>query len=295
MSINIVLDNMIRFDPHDFPDEVIEGIKDLLRIPNPAKNRAEKEMLWGAKKLPDFIELWDEPSSRELVLPRGHWDTVSQFAHDYDLDLNWIDNTSHYSDCYKNVDLIPLREYQSKAIEKLVSFRGGIYSAPTGAGKSRVMLELIRSLHQKSIIICEKYDILDQWYRYALDAGFDSVGIIGNSLWDDNADLIIALRQSLYNKDLDQEWLNSFGTVVYDEMHHLSAPTAYDLIQRFPARYRFGCSATPDSDSDLFPIISAAIGPVVAESFLPEIGHHLVIPSVRVVDTEFRSEEHTSE
>src|ERR1039457_1006482 len=125
MSINIVLDNMIRFDPHDFPDEVIEGIKDLLRIPNPAKNRAEKEMLWGAKKLPDFIELWDEPSSRELVLPRGHWDTVSQFAHDYDLDLKWFDRTIYDPRYFSDVPKIDLRDYQNKAVAELYNFNGG--------------------------------------------------------------------------------------------------------------------------------------------------------------------------
>lgn len=288
MQINVVLDTHIRLNPHDFPIEVITNIKDLLRIPNPAKSRAEKEMLWGAKSLPEYIELWEEPTSHELVLPRGHWGTVSQFAHDYELDLNWVDRTTHYEDCHKNVELISLREYQSKAIEKLAKFCGGIYSAPTGAGKSRVMLELVRTLGQKTIIICEKTDIQDQWIKFASELGFDSIGEIGNGIWDDTKDITIALRQSLSNKDLDQNWYKQFGMVVIDEVHHLcSANTLIDLVQRFSARYRFGCSATPDSDPDLFPIASAVIGPIVHSTPIKEIGDHLVIPSIKVVKTEF--------
>jgi superfamily II DNA or RNA helicase len=288
MPLDIIIDNKIRFNPEYLDNSVLEEIFSQLRIDNPRKIRAEREMICGAENLPDYIELWKYSSHNKIEIPRGVRYKVLSLIADNDIEINLIDNTSHYKNYHKNVGLIPLRDYQSKAIEKLAIYNNGIYSAPTGAGKSRVMLELIRTLGQKTLIICEKTDIAQQWINFAQEFGFD-VGLAYEKIWDDDKDLIISLRQSLWRRkdELGQEWFDQFGTIIYDEVHHSVAETSFDLVQRFPARYRFGCSATPDADPELFPIAEAVIGPVVAISTPEEIGEHLVIPSVKVINTEF--------
>lgn len=277
MNIICTLDSNITLNHRDLPKQVLDEIFSHLRIPNPQKKIAEREMLWDAESLPDYIELWKYNSRNELVLPRGFYHKLFDIFTDNDVEASCRDRTVCDSRYLNNVGSISLRDYQSKAIEELAQHRQGIYSAPTGSGKTRVMLELIRALKQKTLIICEKIDILHQWDRMAIEFGFD----IGR-------DLFIGLRQGILATDNDKDWYNEFGCVIIDECHHAcSADTLIDLVQRFPARYRFGCSATPDSDPDLFPIARAVIGPVIAHSSPDEIGEHLAIPSVKVVKTDF--------
>ena len=291
---------MLRLGPTGLPSNVIEEIMNGLKIQNPAKKRAEKEMLYRSADIPEYIELWnwDRPSVRELgikhmVLPRGFKFDLEEILKKNNVEANWIDKTSFVEKHIFDNDIIPLRDYQLKAADRMIEQLNGIYKSSTGSGKSRVMLALVRACQQKTIVFCEKTDIQDQWIKFANELGFDSVGEIGDGSWEDGKNLTIALRQSVWargqseRRELNDSWYKQFGMVIWDEAHHVQASTAFDLIQRFPARYRFGCSATPDSDPDLFPIISAAIGPIVVSTPIKEIGKHLVIPSVRVIKTEF--------
>lgn len=290
--MDIIVDSSIRLNSSDLPKNVLEEIYNKLRVPNPRKITAEREMLWGAKNLPDYIEIWDMDVNGSLVLPRGFLKELDKILIDNDIGSNFIDKTFIGKErLFKNIDQIDLRDYQWKAFHELNIQSQGIYKAPTASGKTRTMLEVIRQAGQKTLVICEKKDIAIQWIKTAEELGIKNVGYIGNSSWQSDRDLVIGLRQSLWlssqTEAIKQDWFDQWGMVVVDECHHCTADTMIDLVQRFPAYYRFGCSATPDADPDLFPIAQAVIGPVVAESTPEEIGDHLVIPSVRVVKTEF--------
>lgn len=286
MKINCIIDSSIHLNPNDLPKEILGDILDYLTIDNPAKKLAHKEMLWGAKDIPERIKLYKYNSHNELVLPRGFRFVFEAIL--YRHNIFWDESGLEADDNYLyDIDEISLREYQNKAVNKLILMGFGIYKASTGSGKTRAMLELARRLHQKTIVVCEKIDIAHQWENTAFELGFGPCSVIADGEFDGRTSLVIALRQSLWNSSLPQEWFNQWGTFIVDESHHCSAETMFELAQRFPAYYRFGCSATPDSDEDLFPIARAVLGPVVAESTPEEIGEHLVIPSVKVIKTEF--------
>ncbi len=280
--IKTIVDSSLFIDIEELSRQTLKEIQDRLSVPNPAKKRAEREMLYNAENLPECIELW-KFDGNTLTLPRGFLPELEEIV-----DIELIDNRSKLSWIRHSYKVAIDRQYQEEAYGKLWFEEQGIYKAPTASGKTRVMLELIRRRQYKTIVICEKKDIAQQWIKAAEDLEFESVGYIGESICQDDRNLVIALRQSLWAADFAQEWFNMWGMVVVDEVHHLnSAETLINLVQRFPAPYRYGCSATPDSDSELFPIARAVIGPVVAESKLEEIREHLVIPSVRVIETEF--------
>lgn len=285
--MRILVDSSIHLNPDDLPENVLEEIYNKLRIPNPRKITAEREMLWGTKNLPDYIELWDMNVNGDLVLPRGFLNKLDSILIDNDIDNNYfIDKSVNNPILFSQVDYIKLRGYQQDSAFKLLLATQGIYKAPTGSGKTRTMLEVIRQSGQKTLVICEKSDIQQQWLDTSYKLGFKP-GSIADGEYDDDYDLVIGMRQTMISDFQDQDWYKQWGMVVVDECHHCTADTMIDLVQRFPAYYRFGCSATPDADPDLFPIAQAVLGPVVAESTPEEIGDHLVIPSVRVVKTEF--------
>lgn len=276
--MDIILGSSIKLDPNNLSKNVLKEILDVLTVPNPQKKVAEREMLWEADKIPSHLKLFKYNGHNELVLPRGflsHFKTILS-GHNIYADIK--DDRESDDNYFYDVPKISLRGYQNKAVADLIIAEQGIYKAMTGSGKTRAMLELARQCHQKTLIICEKNDIAVQWGNAARDFGFNL-----------GCDLIVSLRQALWAQrgNIYTDWFDELGCVIVDECHHCSAETMFELVQRFTARYRFGCSATPDSDQDLFPIARAVIGPVVAHSTPEEIGDHLVIPSVKVVKTEF--------
>ena len=292
-EITATIDTHIKFDPAQIDSKITKHILDCLTIDNYEKVVAERQMLYRASDMDDYIELWEWNNNGELVLPRGFLGTLGGILLNNSIVLNVVDNTESDDNYLCDVPQISLRVYQNRAVFDLIENEYGIYKAPTGAGKTRVMLELARECHQKTLVICEKKDILSQWSESAMDLHFDDTGTIGNGTWFEGPDIVFALRQSLINRgDLDQDWFNQWGMVILDECHHCAADTMFDLLQRFPARYRFGCSATPDSDPETFPIAKAVLGPVVHETSEESAAEALITPRVKVIDTDFEFDYH---
>lgn len=295
MQIQATIDTHIRFDPKPLSKNILEELLGRLRIKNSAKLRAQKELVWNADCMPDYIELWKWDNSDLLELPRGFVFEFEKILEDNDIEVKWNYEYINYlnKEIFENIKPIDLRMYQSEAVSELMSYRNGIYKAPTGSGKTRVMLELIRRCAQPTIIICEKKDILQQWVDSAREFGFDYTTWVDGEVYGEiDCNLHIALRQTILSNEkfIHNEVYYAFGCVVVDECHHCSSDSMFDLVQRFSALYRFGCSATPDSDPEIFPISRAVIGPVVHITSPEKAQSHLVIPSVRVVDTEFQFE-----
>lgn len=294
-KIQASIDSVISLDDAQLDLEIIAEIKSHLTIHNPQRAIALRELLWGADDLPKYLYLWKYIDNK-LVLPRGFVFAFEKILRNYEIKIDWKTNLSiNLVDMFDEPYL--LRDYQSNAGRTIVQYAQGVYKAPTGSGKTRTMLAVIRECEQKTIVFVEKKDLLKQWAIAAEKFGFDYVGIIGDRAWEDDADLTIALRQSVWNKSeqLDKYWYDQFGMVVWDECHHAGADSSFELIQKFPAYYRFGCSATPDSDPARWDLVKAVIGPIVADTSPEQASEALVIPSIKVVDTEFNFDYHPTE
>jgi superfamily II DNA or RNA helicase len=185
---------------------------------------------------------------------------------------------------------VELRDYQEPMCSALLEGQCGVVEAPTAAGKTAVTLEAIRRAGRNALVIVEKSSLAKQW----MDAvqrflGID-VGYIGEGSYR-LGPITIALRQALYaRKDefLANGFFSRWGTVVVDEAHHsATAWSLIELIQMFTSLNRWGVTATPDRDPEYFPVLQAVIGPVLWETTMRDAAEHLVIPRVRVLETEF--------
>jgi superfamily II DNA or RNA helicase len=89
--------------------------------------------------------------------------------------------------------------------------------------------------------------------------------------------VVIAVTQSVVNpkRDYPQEFYDSFGLIICDEVHRYAAALWQSAITKFPARYRLGLTATPERPDGLWPVIArhiASRGPILqAESLKPDI------------------------
>lgn len=284
----------IRISRNEIPPELGDAIAAKLSIRNPDKDRALSEHVYGAKEMPDEIKLWTEDTGN-VYLPRGFAHSLQALAQDHGIALDWQQQMTlrpkfeHYFKTWPEVDL---RGYQLQARQDMLEWASGIYMGPTGSGKTRVALEVMRLAGQPTLIIVDKTSLAKQWRTVIKESyGYDA-GAIGDGVWNEAKHVTVALRQSLWSRrdEIRAEFWKRFGMVIWDEVHHVSAQTVNDLAQRFPAFYRLGYSATPVWDPLLFPMIEAVIGPIVHRTLATDVGEARINPRVVVVPTEFERE-----
>lgn len=287
------IDSLIRVSISDVHEDLYEVITRDLSPKNPDKERALKEGIQAAKEMPDQIPLWRE-EGEDLVLPRGYAHRLEHAVVSLGQRIEWESSMTllPYSErCFRDWPAFELRDYQAPARDALLDWAQGIYKAPTGAGKSRVVLEFARWAGQRTLIVVGKTSLARQWQEMAREGYGYETGYIGEGEWRDE-DLSVAIWQTLHSRkdSLPAEFWASWGCVVADEVHHLSANSLSDIFNRFPAFYRIGCSATPRWDATLFPIVEAVIGPVIFETTDRDVGDRLVRPSVEIVESTFEAE-----
>jgi superfamily II DNA or RNA helicase len=145
-----------------------------------------------------------------------------------------------------------LRREQENAVKSISvlfqdpNFYGGIISLSCGSGKSILMLYLISMLKLKTLIVVHKDFLVKQWAEYIKTFLPDArVGIVQQSVCDYvGKDIVIGMVHSLSGRRYESGLYSSFGMLVVDEVHRISAPTWANVPQKFSAKYFVGLSAT---------------------------------------------------
>ncbi|HCG5509677.1 TPA: DEAD/DEAH box helicase [Vibrio parahaemolyticus] len=144
-----------------------------------------------------------------------------------------------------------LRNYQSEAVESVLSFlskkRGNpLVVAPTGAGKTLIIREVINRLLQKTnkriVILTPRVRLLQQIAEEV------SGGLLAGSLGhrDISSDVIISTTQSFIKHEVED-----VGYIIFDECHLLSFDETEEseirnrLVTSFPNVPIIGLTATP--------------------------------------------------
>lgn len=292
--MRVTLAENIRILRTDLAPEIVAAIEVQLTIPNPVKELAQRELLWGADRMDDNLRLYGYDEEGNLVLPIGFKHALFAGLGHYGITPELVDERVYVPFGQLGWDKLPtpieLRGYQEPMCQALIDGVCGVVEAPTAAGKTAVLLEAIRRSSQNALIIVEKASLAQQW----LEAVQEFLGVDAGYLGESSvrmSPITIALRQALWARREDlwrQGFFGYWGAVAIDECHHAAtAQSLIDLVQRFSSRYRWGVTATPDRDPGYFPILQAIVGPVLWETTMADAGDHLVIPRVRVLETEF--------
>jgi superfamily II DNA or RNA helicase len=157
---------------------------------------------------------------------------------------------------------INLRDFQRYPVRMLLERNQLILDSPPGSGKTVMMLVVIVLRGQKSLILVHAKELAVQWRDRCVEFLGYEPGIINADQFDIR-DITIVMVQSL-KKYLTQDFIDQWGLVVLDECHHAPAYTFNHLIQQFPARFRYGCTATVQGRSDgLDFMIPAVFGGII--------------------------------
>ncbi len=112
---------------------------------------------------------------------------------------------------------------------------------PTGAGKTFLALKAIAACNVSTLVVVPTIDLLHQWYA-RLENGFGTnIGV-----WYGQEKLLEPLTVTTYPSAwANAEHLgNQFKLLVFDEIHHLPAPSWHEIALMCAAPYRLGLTAT---------------------------------------------------
>jgi hypothetical protein len=130
---------------------------------------------------------------------------------------------------------------------------GGLISLKCGGGKTVLALYIISLLKKKTIVIVHKDFLMTQWrdriQQFLPEARIGKIQ--QNTIDIENKDIVLAMVQSLSQKEYDQSVFSSFGLAIFDECHHLGAEVFSKSMAKVASKYMLGLSATPDRKDGL--------------------------------------------
>ena len=117
-----------------------------------------------------------------------------------------------------------------------------IVNAWVSWGKTFTALAIANKLKQKTLIVTHTLALRAQWEKEVKKVFGVVPGIIGSGQFDLDHSFVIGNVQTLYRR------INSikdvFGTIILDEMHHVSSPTFTRIVDASKARYKIGLTGT---------------------------------------------------
>ncbi len=155
------------------------------------------------------------------------------------------------------------RPYQHEALARwLAAGSAGVVVLPTGAGKTLVAAMAIHETGLWTLAVVPTLDLLQQW-RVALAAALgvnaDDIGMFGGGEKEMKPLTIITYDSAaLYPRELKR-----FGLLIFDECHHLPAPTYRLIAESAFTPLRLGLSATPERSDMAHLDLERLIGPEV--------------------------------
>ncbi len=175
------------------------------------------------------------------------------------------------------------RDYQSEAVDSWVKAgHRGIVVLPTGAGKTILAIIAMERLQVATLIVVPTIVLVEQWRSVLANAFGVEVGALGGGSSE-----IKPITVSTYDSAAlrARELGDKFALIVFDEVHHLPAPSNALIALSYVAPYRLGLTATLGSDEEVIGELEQLVGPVIYEKRVDELaGRHLSDYTVHTIN-----------
>lgn len=185
------------------------------------------------------------------------------------------------------------RPYQHEALTNwLAEGSAGVIILPTGSGKTLVAAMAIHETGLWTLAVVPTLDLLRQWrtaLASVLSLSIDEIGIFGGGEKEMKPITIITYDSAaLYPRELKR-----FGLLIFDECHHLPAPTYRLIAESAFTPLRLGLSATPERSDMSHLDLERLVGPEVYRRSPAELteGRFLAQYKEVSIDIELSSED----
>ncbi len=177
------------------------------------------------------------------------------------------DEAPRFFDCPALRPRLPrLRPDQATALEAWERAGSrGVVVKPTGTGKTEIALAAVAHHRVSALVVAPLRDLMYQWQRRIRHGLGVEAGILGDGRRE-----VWPLTVTTY----DSAWIhmkeigNRYRLIVYDEAHHLPAPSLHESALECLAPMRLGLTATPWRADGRDRMLAELIGPVVFEETL---------------------------
>jgi len=157
-----------------------------------------------------------------------------------------------------------------------------IINAWVSWGKTFTGLAIAAKLGQKTLVVTHTTNLRNQWEKEVKKCFNLTPGRIGSGSFETSSPIVVGNIQSLYRK-ID-EIKHLFGTVVLDEMHHVSSPTFTRIIDEMPSRYKIGLTGTLERKDGRHVVFRDYFGNTV----LKPPKENYMTPEIDVIKSEIR-------
>ena len=173
-----------------------------------------------------------------------------------------------------------LRPSQKKVYDEIED--NAIINAWVSWGKTFTGLAIAGKLGQKTLVVTHTVPLRNQWAKEVEKVYGIKPGIIGSGQFDLDAPIVIGNTQTLY-RNVDKI-RKEFGTVILDEMHHVSSPTFSKILDTNYCRYKIGLSGTIERKDGKHVVFRDYFGNTL---FKPPKENYMT-PTVHIVPSEIR-------
>lgn len=261
-SVAVVSANQVFVEKKGIPAALLNRIVRIAAFRNPEFYKAQ------AMRLP----VWNKPRViccaenylKYIGLPRGCLDSLIDLleANEITVDIDDKRNSGIPIDVEFTGNLRP---DQNKAVTAMMKTEIGVLAAPTAFGKTVAAAAVIAGRKVSTIILVHRTALLDQWkssLKTFLKIPEGKLGVYGGGKKKQSGYIDIAVIQSVIRAENPAELLESYGQVIVDECHHLSAYSFESVLKMSGAKYVMGLTATPVRRDGQQPIVFMQCGPV---------------------------------
>ena len=157
-----------------------------------------------------------------------------------------------------------------------------IINAWVSWGKTFTALAIAKKLGQKTLVVVHTLALLKQWETEVKKVFGIQTGIIGSGKFNIDSPIVIGSVQSLYRRI--PAISDRFGTVILDEMHHVSSPTFGRIIDKNKSKYKLGLSGTIERKDGKHVVFRDYFGQTV----LKPPKENYMMPKVDIIHSEVR-------
>ena len=291
MKLKIIIDTHIKVNMKKISMACRKTLKDEFTKSNPDFWK-KKNMGFWLGDTPQYIKSYTI-SQPFLVLPRGSLNKIESILNEHDYEIGKIfDRTVICNDIRMNLKK-KLYDYQNEPANALVKHGNGIIRGPCGSGKTVILIGAMVTLQQPTLIIVHTKELARQWKARISEFTGIVPGNIGGGKRINIRPITVATQQTIW-KMKNPKWLNSFGCVIGDEIHHWAARTFQITASMLPAKYRIGASADERRKDNKEFLIYETFGPclyTITQDELIDIGKQLPV-HMEVIRSKYTNEDY---
>src|SRR5258708_8791987 len=172
-----------------------------------------------------------EDFPRQIALPRGCLNDVEQLLRKVKIKVVLRDEGcpgSHLAVSFRGT----LRSEQQAAADAMLRHDTGVLAATTAFGKTVLAAWLIAQRRVNTLVLVHRRQLLEQWIERLsgfLGVPAKTIGRLGGGRKALTGALDVALVQSLVHQGTVDDRVGTYGCLVVDQCHHISA-RSFELV-----------------------------------------------------------------